>query len=132
MAILRRTEGAMVRAMCGAKLMEKKRTEDLMEILGLKETAVQMAKANGVRWYGHVLRRDDAHVLRKVLEFEGRGKRKCGRPKKTWKTQVEKESKSVDTMNRVRWRVEVREIAARVNPATPFMGINPDQNWIDT
>jgi len=48
-AILRRTERAMVRAMCGAKLMEKKRTEDLMEMLGLKETVVQMAKANGVR-----------------------------------------------------------------------------------
>ena len=32
MAILRRTERAMVRAMSGAKLMEKKRTEDLMEI----------------------------------------------------------------------------------------------------
>ena len=52
MAILRRTERAMVRLMCGAKLMEKKRTEDLM--LGLKETAVQIAKANGVRWFGHV------------------------------------------------------------------------------
>ena len=57
----------MVRAMCGAKLMEKKRTEDLMEMLGLKETVVQTAKANGVRWYEHVLRRDDWHVLRKVL-----------------------------------------------------------------
>ena len=64
MAILRRTERAMVRAMCGAKWMEKKRTEDLMETLGLKETVVQMAKENGVRWYGHVLRRDDGHVLR--------------------------------------------------------------------
>ena len=30
MAILRRTKRAMVRAMCGAKLMEKKRTEDLL------------------------------------------------------------------------------------------------------
>lgn len=46
MEILRRprTERAMVRAMCGAKLMENKRTEDLMEMLGLKETVVQMAK----------------------------------------------------------------------------------------
>ena len=69
----------MVRAMCGAKLMEKKRTEDLMEMLGLKEAAVQMAKANGVRWYGHVLRRDEGHVLRKALEFEVKGKRKPGR-----------------------------------------------------
>ena len=71
-AILRRTERAMVRVMCGAKLMEKKRTEDLMEMLGLKE------KANGVRWYGHVLRRDDGHVLGKALEFEVKGKRKRG------------------------------------------------------
>ena len=55
-----------------------------MEMLGLKETVVQMAKANGVRWYGYVLRRDDGqYVLRKALEFEVKGKRKQGRPKKT-------------------------------------------------
>ena len=69
MEILRKTERGMVKAMCGAKLMEKKRTGDLMEMLGLKETVVQMAKANGVRWYKHVLKRDDGHVLRKALEF---------------------------------------------------------------
>ena len=95
-----------------------------MEMLGLKETAVQMGKANGLRWYRHVLRRDDGHVLRKALEFEVRGKRKPGRPKKTRKMQVEKESKSVglekkDVMNRERWRMGVREIAAVINPATP-------------
>ena len=77
-AFLRRTERAMMRAICGAKLMEKKKTEGLMEMLGLRETAVQMAKANGVRWYGHVLRRDDRNVLRKALEFEVRGKRMQG------------------------------------------------------
>ena len=41
-----------------------------------------------------------------------------------------KESKSVGlekkgAMNRVRWRVGVREIAARVNPATPVYGDKP-------
>ena len=41
MAILRRTERAMVRAMCGAKLLEKKRT---MEMLGLKDTKVQIVR----------------------------------------------------------------------------------------
>ena len=41
-----------------------------------KKTVVQMAKANGVRWYGHVLRRDDGDVLRKAMEFEVKGKRK--------------------------------------------------------
>ena len=65
-----------------------------MEMLGLKETVVQMAKASRVRWYAHVLRRDEGHVLRKALEFEVKGKRKRGRSKTTWKIQVE-ESKSV-------------------------------------
>ena len=83
------------------------------------DAVVQMAKANGVRWNGHVLRRDDAHVLSKALEFVVKGKRKQARPKKTWKTQVEKESKSVglekkDAMNRARWRVGVRKIADKV------------------
>ena len=90
-----------------------------METLGLKETVIQMAKANEVRWYRHVLRRDDGHVLRNALEFKVKGKRKRGRPKKTWKMQVEKESKSVglekeDALNRARWRVGVGEIAVRV------------------
>ena len=57
----------MVRAMFSAKLMEKKRAVDLMEMFGLKETVVQMVKANGVRWYRHVVRRDDGNVLRKAL-----------------------------------------------------------------
>ena len=64
-------------------------------MLGLKETVVQMAKVNEVRWDRHVLWRNDGHILRKALEFEVKGKRKRGRPKKTWKMQVEKESKSV-------------------------------------
>ena len=105
--------------------MEKKRTGDLMEMLGLKETVVQMAKANGVRWYRHVLRRDDGHVLRKALEFEVKLKRKQGRPRKTWKMQVEKESKSVglkkeDALNQVEsgsWRDCCQ---SGVNPATPI------------
>ena len=91
-----------------------------MEKLGLKETVVQkaIAKANGVRWYGHVLRRDDGQVLRKALEFEVKGKRKRGRLRKTWRSQAEKESRSValkeDAKNQARWRVGVGETAGRV------------------
>ena len=118
-AILRRTERAMVRAMCGVKLMDKKKTKDLMNMLGLEETVDQLAKANGVRWYGHVLRRDDDDILRKALEFEVNGPRKRGRPKKTWRKQVEEELTRVglkreDAQNRARWREGVRAIASGV------------------
>ena len=68
-----------------------------------------------MRWYRHVLSKDDGQVLRKALEFEVKGKRKQGQPKKTWKTQVEKKSKSVGLENHEsRWRVGIGEIAVRV------------------
>ena len=44
-AILRRTERAMVRAMCGQKVVDKK-TEEQINMLGLKETIDWLAKAN--------------------------------------------------------------------------------------
>ena len=73
----------MVRAMCGQKVVDRKTTGEQMDMLGLKETIDQLATANGVRWYGHVLRRDDDSVLRVTLNLEVSGKRKRGRPKET-------------------------------------------------
>ena len=85
-AILRRTERAMVRAMCGEKVVDRNTTEEQMDMLGLKETIDRSATANGVRWYGHVLRRDDDSVLRIALDLEVSGKRKRGRPGRSkWK-----------------------------------------------
>ena len=49
-----------------------------MDMLGLKETIERLATANGARWYGHVLRRDDDSVLRVALDLEVSGKRKRG------------------------------------------------------
>ena len=59
-------------------------------MLWLKETIDQFTTENGVRWYGHVLRRDHDNVLRVVPDLEMRGKKKWGWSKKTWKKQVEK------------------------------------------
>ena len=63
--------------------------------MGLKETIERLAAANGVRWYGHVLRRDDDSVLRVFLDLEVSGNRKRRRPKKTWKKQVEEETEKI-------------------------------------
>ena len=118
-AILRRTKRAMVRAMCGQKAVDRKTTEEQMDMLGLKETIDQLATANGVRWYGHVLRRDDDSVLRVALNLEVSGKRKQGRPKKTRKKQVEEETEKIglkkeDALRRDKWRDGVRAIAERM------------------
>ena len=76
----------MVRAMCGVQLKDKKRSKDLM--LGLNETIHQLAMANSVHLNGHVLRREDSHVLRRALDFEVECQRRKGRPKRTWRKQV--------------------------------------------
>ena len=40
---------------------------------------------NRLRWYGHVLRKDDEDWVKKCMEHEVEGSRPRGRPKKTWK-----------------------------------------------
>ena len=126
MAILRRTEKAIVRSMCGVKLVDRKKMEELMQTLGLKETSDRMAKANGVRWYGHVIRRDDDNILKKAMMLEVNGKRKRGRPKMTWRRQVEESVKEVglkieEAADRTRRREGVRAIAENeMYPATIF------------
>ena len=88
-----------------------------MFMLRLKEIIDQLAMANSVRWCGHVLRRQDDHVLRSALHFEFEGQRKKGRLKRTWKKQVEEESVKVglireDALCRSKWSVDVNKIAA--------------------
>ena len=85
----------MVRAMCSQKVVDRKTTEEQMDLLWLKETIDRLAKVNEVRWYGNVLRRDDDRVLRIALDLEVTGRRKRGRLKKTWKKQVEEETEKI-------------------------------------
>ena len=56
-----------MRAMRGVQLKYRKRSMDLILMLDLNEAIDQLAMANSVRWYGHVLRRENGHVLRRAF-----------------------------------------------------------------
>ena len=60
-------------------------------MLGIKVSLGRMAKASSIRWYGHVLRKEDKNVIVKALKFGVSGRR--GSPKQTWKKQVENKMK---------------------------------------
>jgi len=79
----------MIRVMCNVKLMDRRNTKELMAMLGLEEPLDRMVKASNMRWYGHVLRREDNIVLLKALHFELLGRTGRRRPKQTWKNQVQ-------------------------------------------
>ena len=88
-----------------------------MLTLGLNETIDQLAMTSSVRWYGDVLRRENGHVLRMVIDFEVEGQRRTGRLKRAWKKQAEEESVKVglireDAHCRSKWSVGINEIAA--------------------
>ena len=76
MRIQRRAERSMVRAMIEAQLKDRKRSKDLMSLLGLSETIYQLVMTNSICWYGHVLRRENGHVLRRAFDLRHAGRKR--------------------------------------------------------
>jgi len=71
-----------------------------------------------LRWYGHVLRKEDNDWVKKCMEYEVEGARPRGRPKKTWREIMEKDCKArglnrEDAMDRSRWRKQTGMIDDR-------------------
>ena len=57
-------------------------SKELRERLGVDDIALVLQQ-NRLRWYGHVLRKDDDDWVKKCMEHEVEGSRPRGRPKKT-------------------------------------------------
>jgi len=62
----------MVRWMCGIKLKDRFPSKELRERLGVDDTALVLQQ-NRLRWYGHVLRKDDDDWVKKSMEYEVQG-----------------------------------------------------------
>jgi len=78
----------------------------LMTILVLQQ--------NRLRWYGHVLRKEDNDWVKKYMEYEMEGARPKGRPKKSWREIVEKDCQAhklnkEGAVDRKRWRKQIRD-----------------------
>ena len=66
-----------------------------------------------LRWYGHVMRRDQEYVGRKMMEMELPGKRRRGRPKSKFVDVVKEDmrevgAKKTDVEDRRMWRNIIR------------------------
>ena len=65
-------------------------------MLTITVSVKRMVTARAVRWYGHVLRREEGNILKETLNFKTIGRGKGGRPKASWKKQVETLIKDID------------------------------------
>ena len=64
---LQRAEMRMVRWMCGVKLKDRLPSMELRVRLGVDDIAL-ILQQNRLRWYGHVLRKDDDDWVKKCME----------------------------------------------------------------
>jgi len=94
----------MVRWMCNVKVKDRVPSKELRERLGIDDIILILPQ-NRLRWYGHVLRKENTDWVRKWLPL---GSRPRGRPKRTWKEVVQdcqaRNLKREDAMGRGRWK----------------------------
>ena len=77
-------EHRMISVMCGMRLVDRVSTDILRDWVGVVVKIEDMIIKRRLRWYGHVMRGDINSQKREVLKVKITGKRKKGRPRKSW------------------------------------------------
>ena len=60
------------------------------------ENIIDVLRRSRLRWYGHVKRREDDHILRRALDMDVDGVRPRGRPRKVWRRCVEENMREIN------------------------------------
>ena len=102
----------MIRWMCGVKLNDSKKSEELGELLGLEPVSL-MIKKSRLRWFGYVERKDDNDWVKHCIMWEVEEIRQRGRPKKVWLGCVKNDMESLglsqkDAQSRNKWRRRIK------------------------
>ena len=83
-------EMKMLRWMCGVTKMDKIRNERIRGTVKAEKISKKIQERR-LQWYGHVRRREDGYVGRRVMEMEVPGRRGRGRPKQRWMDNVKED-----------------------------------------
>ena len=90
---------------------DKIRNEHIRSTVKVERLGIKMGEGR-LRWYKHVMRRDQEYVGRKMMEMELLGKRRRGRPKKRFLDVVKEDmgevgAKEMDVEDRKMWRMMI-------------------------
>ena len=101
-------------------MRERERNDDLRRPRMGIEAITDTIRKRRLRWFGHVMRREENDWLRRVMQHEVEGKRPQGRPKKTWRETVAADLRKLrlreeDAKDRAKWRAAINRHAS--NPA---------------
>ena len=104
-------EMKMLRFAMGVTRKDKIRNKHIRSTVKVEQLGMKMREGR-LRWYGHVMRRDQEYVGRKMMEMELPGKRKRGRPKNRFLDVVKEDmgevgAKETDVKDRKMWRMMI-------------------------
>jgi len=93
--------------MCNVKVKDRVPSKELRERLGIDDIILLLPQ-NRLRWYRHVLQKEDTDWVKECREYEVESSRPRGRPKRTWREVVQKDCQArnlnrQDAMDRSRW-----------------------------
>ena len=105
------TEMKMLRFAMGVTRKDKIRNKHIRSTVKVERLGMKMREGR-LRWYGHVVRRDQEYVIRKMMEMELPRKRKRRRPKKRFLDVVKEDmkevgAKEIDIEDRKMWRMMI-------------------------
>ncbi|CAG4954309.1 unnamed protein product [Parnassius apollo] len=79
-----------IRKMCGVTLADRKRNEEIRNMAGLKDDLITKIDRGVLQWFGHVERRSEDRMVKKIYRAKVNIKRCRGRPRLTFEDHVSK------------------------------------------
>ena len=95
--------------MCGVTNLEKIRNERIRRTTKVGEITKKVQERR-LKWYGHVMRREEHYVRTRAMKMKVQGRRKRGRPKLRWldkkvKDDIKEKGQSANEVyDRATWR----------------------------
>ena len=102
----------MVRWALGVTLKDKVRNEYIWGTAKIRRIG-EMLRGERLRWFGHVKRREESYIGRRMMKIEIPGKRTRGKPRRRWNDNIKEDMKKAgvseeEAEDRVRWRTVTR------------------------